>query len=206
MLGGCLQGFIQISGILILHIVYGKDSREIKDKTGCLSIILSLVNFIWIMSVLSLFFEKNIVLPLIVSIGYPSVIAIWAVIARKNFRESNFQSPLHTATNIETKKQEDAEDSTETTPIINENLNVTAEIRQYKELLDIGAISQEEYDAKKRQLLGLPGTPVQKQIGISPKKKGKYLTCPNCGRTQLSSRSDCWNCGRVFEEQDYEYE
>ena len=29
------------------------------------------------------------------------------------------------------------------------------EIRKYKELLDMGAITQEEFDAKKRQLLGL---------------------------------------------------
>ncbi len=29
------------------------------------------------------------------------------------------------------------------------------EIKKYKELLDIGAITQEEYDAKKKQLLGL---------------------------------------------------
>jgi len=29
------------------------------------------------------------------------------------------------------------------------------EIKKFKELLDIGAISQEEFDAKKKQLLGL---------------------------------------------------
>ena len=30
-----------------------------------------------------------------------------------------------------------------------------AELKQYKELLDSGVISQEEFDAKKKQLLGL---------------------------------------------------
>ena len=29
------------------------------------------------------------------------------------------------------------------------------ELKKFKELLDMGAISQEEYDAKKKQLLGL---------------------------------------------------
>ena len=33
--------------------------------------------------------------------------------------------------------------------------NVAAEIKQYKELLDCGAITQEEFDQKKKQLLGL---------------------------------------------------
>jgi len=35
------------------------------------------------------------------------------------------------------------------------NINVANEIKKYKELLDMGAITQEEYDAKKKQLLGL---------------------------------------------------
>ncbi|WP_397544849.1 SHOCT domain-containing protein [Ruminococcus sp.] len=33
--------------------------------------------------------------------------------------------------------------------------SVADEIRKFKELLDIGAITQEEFDAKKKQLLGL---------------------------------------------------
>ena len=35
------------------------------------------------------------------------------------------------------------------------NLSVADEIKKYKELLDIGAITQEEFDAKKKQLLSL---------------------------------------------------
>ena len=34
-------------------------------------------------------------------------------------------------------------------------LSPTDEIKKYKELLEMGAISQEEYDAKKAQLLNL---------------------------------------------------
>ena len=30
------------------------------------------------------------------------------------------------------------------------------EVKKFKELLDLGVISQEEFDAKKKQLLGLP--------------------------------------------------
>lgn len=37
----------------------------------------------------------------------------------------------------------------------NENISVTDEIKKYKELLDMGAISQEEFDEKKKQLLNL---------------------------------------------------
>ncbi len=33
--------------------------------------------------------------------------------------------------------------------------NPYAEIKQLKELLDIGAITQEEYDIKKKQILGI---------------------------------------------------
>ncbi|MBE6036659.1 MAG: SHOCT domain-containing protein [Clostridiales bacterium] len=35
------------------------------------------------------------------------------------------------------------------------DLGVAEELKTYKELLDTGAITQEEYDAKKKQLLGL---------------------------------------------------
>ncbi len=36
-----------------------------------------------------------------------------------------------------------------------ENESLTDEILKYKNLLDMGAITQDEYDAKKKQLLGL---------------------------------------------------
>lgn len=34
-------------------------------------------------------------------------------------------------------------------------VSVADEIKKFKELLDMGAITQEEFDAKKKQLLGL---------------------------------------------------
>ena len=45
--------------------------------------------------------------------------------------------------------------SEETIPSSEIAINVPDEIKQYKELLDSGAITQEEYDAKKKQLLEL---------------------------------------------------
>ena len=35
----------------------------------------------------------------------------------------------------------------------NSNISVADEIKKFKELLDIGAITQEEFDAKKKELL-----------------------------------------------------
>jgi len=35
------------------------------------------------------------------------------------------------------------------------NISVADEIKKFKELLDAGAITQEEYDAEKKKLLGL---------------------------------------------------
>lgn len=45
--------------------------------------------------------------------------------------------------------------TTETVQIINTEKNINEELFQYKELLEIGAITQEEFDAKKKELLGL---------------------------------------------------
>lgn len=38
---------------------------------------------------------------------------------------------------------------------VNQNLSTADEIKKFKELLDMGIISQEEFEAKKKQLLGL---------------------------------------------------
>ena len=49
------------------------------------------------------------------------------------------------------------EKKTAAAPVIRQEAPTSsaAELKQYKELLDIGAITQEEFDAKKKQLLGL---------------------------------------------------
>ena len=57
-----------------------------------------------------------------------------------------------------------------------------AEIRQYKELLDMGAITAEEYEAKKKQLLGLPEANSVPAAPVMPRNTGK---CPVCGRENV---------------------
>ncbi|MBR4734039.1 MAG: SHOCT domain-containing protein [Lachnospiraceae bacterium] len=67
------------------------------------------------------------------------------------FDFSKFTSPF-------TKKKEDEEPShTADAPISApaDGVDVAAELRKYKALLDDGIITQEEFDAKKKQLLGL---------------------------------------------------
>ena len=39
--------------------------------------------------------------------------------------------------------------------LLKQKTTVADEIKKFKELLDMGAITQEEFDAKKKQLLGL---------------------------------------------------
>ena len=54
-----------------------------------------------------------------------------------------------------------------------------SELKQYKELLDMGAITQAEYDAKKKQLLGLPD---MDPAPAAPQNIGK---CVACGRENV---------------------
>lgn len=44
-----------------------------------------------------------------------------------------------------------------TKTVSNEEIGTADEIKKYKELLDMGAITQEEFDIKKKQLLNLRG-------------------------------------------------
>ena len=47
-------------------------------------------------------------------------------------------------------------ESTDATPVVVQNALSTAdELKKFKELLDMGVITQDEFDAKKKQLLGL---------------------------------------------------
>ena len=57
------------------------------------------------------------------------------------------------------------------------------ELKQYKELLDMGGITQEEYEAKKKQLLGLPAT---YGAPVAPQNVGK---CNVCGRENVPIES-----------------
>ena len=56
---------------------------------------------------------------------------------------------------IEKKKPVAAQAATVTVPVEQPKENEIAQLEKYKALLDIGALTQEEFDAKKKQLLGL---------------------------------------------------
>ena len=73
--------------------------------------------------------------------------------------------------------------------------SVTNEIRVFKKLLDDGIITQEEFEVKKRQLLGIEVEPNQ------GKKSGSVVTipedcwkCPKCGRINKNHVISC-ECG-----------
>jgi len=53
------------------------------------------------------------------------------------------------------KYQEEASKHESTTTTVQAALSLAEEIKKFKELLDMGIITQEEFDAKKKQLLGL---------------------------------------------------
>lgn len=44
---------------------------------------------------------------------------------------------------------------TKTAPTVIQQISAADELKKFKELLDMGIITQEEFDAKKKQLLGL---------------------------------------------------
>ena len=58
-----------------------------------------------------------------------------------------------------------------------------SELKQYKELLDMGAITQEEFDAKKKQLLDLPNT---YRTPTASQSVGKCVVC-GCENVPLES-------------------
>ena len=58
-----------------------------------------------------------------------------------------------------------------------------SELKQYKELLDMGAITQEEYEAKKKQLLNLPNA---YRTSAAPQNVGKCVVC-GCENVPLES-------------------
>lgn len=61
------------------------------------------------------------------------------------------------------------------------------ELRQYKQLLDSGAITREEYERKKRELLD-PDAPSR-----------KFVTCAYCGTRNERGAVTCSACGAKLE-------
>lgn len=198
---------IKFFGSITLRIVYGKDRRAIIDTPPLIMELLGLLSFIWSAGILGMFFEETSVLDLIVWAIYPVAIAVWAVIARKRYRKV---AELHAAMDRERakslveQKTEPSEEGDPTQPILAKYL-VCPDCgrRQLSSRTDCWNC-QRVFEATDYEYI--KPKPVRKEPEVPTKPKKKYLLCPACGRTQLSSRTDCWNCKRVFEEQDYEYE
>lgn len=77
-------------------------------------------------------------------------------------------------------------------------------IKEYKELLDSGVISQEEFDRKKNQLMkpegglktggGLNYTSLTNNPPPANNKGGTW-TCPDCGKVNPLTQRVCKDCG-----------
>lgn len=81
-----ISGLLQVSGILVLRLVYGKRYYEKHSKKFGLARLLSIVNIFWLLSILFLIVgisAKDTALCLVLAVGYPLIIVIWALIERK---------------------------------------------------------------------------------------------------------------------------
>ena len=201
------KALAELFGLITLRIVYGKDRRAMIDTPYSVVIFLGLLSFIWSASILGMFFEKTTVLDLIVWAIYPAAIAVWAVIARRRYRKvANFHAAMdrERAKALADQGQELPEEPEPTQPVLAKYLVCPGcGRRQLSSRTDcwncLRVFEATDYEYIKPK-------PVRKEPEVPTRPKKKYLLCPACGRTQLSSRTDCWNCKRVFEEQDYEYE
>lgn len=110
------------------------------------------------------------------------------------------------------------ENSRKNMPQVN-NISIADELKKFKELLDLGVITQEEFDAQKKHLLsGNAPAPVPTQAPqpkeqpsipsftvstpaeqpVKPTREiptNPIVTCPVCGKSQYS-RKNCYNCGK----------
>ncbi len=212
MLSGCLRGFFQISGVLILRIVHGKDRRAIMDTPDCIVALLCVLNSIWCVGILGLFFEEINVLYLFVLSSYPAAIAIWAIIARKRYRKvANIHAAMDSmATNTLGDQEKQLSEESDS----NQFGAPTRKKGKYLVCPDCGrrqlSSRTDCWNCKRvfeeQDFEYIEQKSIRQEPEVPEKPKKKYLVCPDCGRRQLSSRFDCWNCKRVFEEQDYEYE
>jgi len=87
-----LNALLRLSGIFVLKLVYGREyDAKASGKTG-LSFLLSAVNCFWLLSLMFLCLgaaAKDVVFCLVIAVGYPLAIAIWAMVARKKQNKSS---------------------------------------------------------------------------------------------------------------------
>ena len=106
------------------------------------------------------FFGKRVDLPLdmisAVGTGFIKRIAVTTSSGAINFHLIDNRDEIHDAiSRLLIDRQNRAKTAFCVQPIQEASQSAADDIRKYKELLDMGAITQEEFDAKKKQLLGL---------------------------------------------------
>lgn len=194
-------------GVLMIHIIYGKDRRAIMDMPPFIGDLLGLLSIVWSAGILGMFFNEITVLSIIVLASYPAAIAVWAVIARKRYRKVvNFHAAMdrEKAKSLAEQETELPEEADPSRPVLAKYLLCPDCGRRQLSSRANCWNCKRRFEAADYEYI--QPKPVRKKPEIPEKPKKRYLVCPDCGRTQLSSRVDCWNCKRVFEEQDYEYE
>lgn len=90
------------------------------------------------------------------------------------------------------KKTRQIEEAKAPTDALHKELQWIEVIKQYKELLDLGAITNEEYEKKKNAILNRESIAKEE---VEEQKDG--WTCENCGEINYTETLCCKYCGKV---------
>jgi hypothetical protein len=88
--------------------------------------------------------------------------------------------------------------------VVVQQVSAADEIVKFKNLLDMGVISQEEFDVKKNQILGIPvnSAPVAQAVPEAevpaPAAAASKVYCTSCGTLNENARF-CYNCGKQLQ-------
>ena len=142
---------IVLISLFVINIVIclGTIKRNNVDKDGVLHVIIPIVNVIIMFAMGPLFFSyhiensqyMNVYIKRVDWLFYTNILLLFAIVVISLIKRSNTVVP-------KIKEQ----------PQIINNIQQTSnadELKKFKELLDTGIITQEEFEAKKKQLLGL---------------------------------------------------
>lgn len=132
--------------------------KSIFAKLSVLHIIINIALYIVpaFLFILILQYDSFITAPLVLSY-IPAIIAflLYCASIRAGYKAVEASERAVQQAVYETPTQAFAYDRQPNLVASSRSANATDEIKKYKELLDMGAITQEEFDAKKKQLLGL---------------------------------------------------
>lgn len=93
----------------------------------------------------------------------------------------------------------DAETNTKKIDI--DNNSVADEIKKFKELLDMGAITETEFDIKKKQLLGINSNDTKSESISNDEIKQFKIKCKVCGKEiNYNENETCSECDKIIKE------